>query len=99
MLVRAISNRVAGNKEKLFIEGDRSPLDRLRTLYNSSRHSEGDIAGGKQPPFVTTPIWITNEGLASAEAEVSFAEIVALMEDAADPADYYSNPPAEAIQR
>jgi hypothetical protein len=99
ILVRAVSNRVAGNKDKLFIEGDQSPLDRLRILYNSSKHSEGDIAGGKQPPFVTTPIWITNEGLASVGAELSFAEIVALMEDAADAADYYSNPPADAIQR
>ena len=59
---------------KLFDGSDGSPLSRLNLIYNTSKHqlAEADL-----------PIWITNEGIESADSKLAFSEMEDLLRSAA----------------
>jgi len=63
----------------LFTKNDKSDAKRLYLLYNDSTHMDGMIAGGKVPTEATAAIWITNDGLESSRATLTFDEILAML--------------------
>jgi len=65
--------------EKLYEPDDKSEMERLQKLYVDSKHMDRMIDGGKVPTEATVAIWITNEGLESARASVSFTELADLL--------------------
>ena len=61
---------------KFFEKGDGSAGERLSLLYNDSKHMDRMIDGGKIPTDATAAIWITNHGLESSRATLSFDELI-----------------------
>jgi hypothetical protein len=61
--------------QTLFEKGDGSDSERLYTLYIDSKHADTMIDGGKIPTEATATIWITNVGLESNRAALSFDEL------------------------
>ena len=59
---------------KLFASGDNSPLDRLNKIYGATKH---------QLAILDQPVWLTNEGIETAEAKISFFELEELMRSCA----------------
>ena len=59
---------------KLFASGDNSPLDRLNKIYDASKH---------QLAVLDQPVWLTNEGIETAHAKISFFELEELMRSCA----------------
>ena len=80
-------------EKRLFEKDDRSPLDRLNKIYNAGKHAESVIASGELPESFTTPVWITNQGLSSIPASVTFVELEAMLSDLSKCAGHLSNPP------
>lgn len=65
--------RAAG--QKIYDEGDGSPEERLQKIYVDAKHMDQMISGDKLPEEATAGVWITNVGLASARAALSFTEL------------------------
>jgi hypothetical protein len=65
--------------EKFFERNDKSGAERLWMLYVDSKHMDQMIDGGKIPAEATAAIWITNQGLESSRAALSFEELVAML--------------------
>ena len=67
--------------EKLFMQNDKSDMERLHDLYIDMKHMDRMIDGGKLPNAATAGIWITNQGLegTKARSRLSFAELVAIL--------------------
>ena len=65
--------------EKLFEKNDHSEGERLQKLYVDSKHMDQMIDGGKLPTEATAAIWITNDGLESSRAKLSFKELVEML--------------------
>jgi hypothetical protein len=57
---------------------------RLRKLYNTSKHVDERIEKGELLDDATLPIWLTNEGMESKDHSLSFAELSAFMQDYVD---------------
>jgi hypothetical protein len=55
--------------------------ERLRLLYNTSKHIDELIEEGKLLDDATLPIWLTNEGIESTDHLLSFAELASFMQD------------------
>jgi hypothetical protein len=66
----------------------------LNFVYNSAKHANKTIASGQMPNEGTIPVWITNDGLNSRTAYVTFAELAEAIEEVARFADLLSNPEA-----
>lgn len=65
--------------EKLFEKNDKSEAERLQILYVDSKHMDRMIDGGKIPDEATAAVWITNQGLESSRAVLSFDELVEML--------------------
>jgi len=65
--------------EKFFEQNDGSEAERLQMLYVDSKHLDRMIDGGKIPTEATAAIWITNKGLESSRAVLSFDELLELL--------------------
>lgn len=78
--------------ENTFEKGDCSKEERLNTLYNDSKHLDDRIDKGSIPTEATVPIWITNRGLESAGAELSFSEILEILQHVSWLAERLSKP-------
>jgi predicted RNA-binding Zn-ribbon protein involved in translation (DUF1610 family) len=65
--------------EKLFKRKDKSDAERLHCLYIDSKHMDEMIDGGKLPTEATVAVWITNRGLQSNRATLSFDELVEML--------------------
>ncbi len=61
--------------ERFFEQGDGSAAERLQKLYVDSKHMDCMIDGEKVPLEATVPLWITNSGLESGRAALSFLEL------------------------
>jgi hypothetical protein len=70
---------MAATREKFFTPNDGSDSERLHTLYIDSKHAERMIAGGKLPTEATATIWVSNQGLESSRATLSFVELHELL--------------------
>lgn len=62
-------------KGNIYKKDDGSVLDKLNKIYNDSKHAEGIIRKGSLNEDYTIPMWITNEGLESPRAFLSFQEL------------------------
>jgi hypothetical protein len=67
--------------KKFFVRDDRSEVDRLQKLYVDSKHMDRMIDGGKIPTEATAAVWITNHGLESSRAALSFEELIEMLLD------------------
>jgi hypothetical protein len=65
--------------EKFFEPNEKSEAERLRILYVDSKHMDRMIDGGKIPTDATAAIWITNHGLESSRATLSFDELIEML--------------------
>ena len=65
--------------EKFFEKDDKSEAKRLQMLYVGSKHMDSVIAGGKIPTEATVAVWITNHGLESSRATLSFDELLEML--------------------
>jgi hypothetical protein len=65
--------------EKFFEPNEKSEAERLQMLYVDSKHMDRMIDGGKIPTEVTAAIWITNHGLESSRATLSFDELIEML--------------------
>jgi hypothetical protein len=59
--------------------GDKSALERLKALYNASKHMDARIASGAFPEKAGTEVWIVNEGLECDNAALTFDELHELL--------------------
>jgi hypothetical protein len=60
--------------------GDRE--DRLRKIWNRSKHFDEDIIDSKiSSAEITAPVWLTNQGLSPTTASVSFDELHSVLID------------------
>lgn len=73
-LYQAFASHMKMSGKRFFKGRDGSPLQRLNVLYNAVKHAS---AGSEQP------IWITDEGLHSEEAVISFIEFEELLRECA----------------
>jgi len=48
-------------------------------LYVDSKHMDRMIDGGKMPTEATAAVWITNRGLESSRAALSFEELLQML--------------------
>jgi len=83
-------------KEKLYEPNDDSDGERLQKLYIASKHMDQRIAGGKLPTEATAAIWITNDGLESSNAKLSFEELVGMLLHVRRLSETLSTPPKAA---
>jgi hypothetical protein len=65
--------------KKLSKQGDQSALERLKRLYNASKHIEGLIASGTLPDKATTGLWIVNGGIEGSDTALTFDELCELL--------------------
>ena len=66
-------------RQKLFERNDGSDAERLQMLYVDSKHMDQMIDGGKIPTEATAAVWITNRGLESSCASLSFEELLQML--------------------
>ena len=62
-------------KKKRFEASFQSKLDRVRKIYNASKHMDQRISDGKLPEKGTCAIWITNNGIECNNAAITFVEL------------------------
>jgi hypothetical protein len=65
--------------EGFYTKGDGSALQRLNALYRDSKHMDERIENGQLPETATAALWITNTGLESTQASLSFVELGELL--------------------
>lgn len=76
--------------EKFFQNSDKGEAERLYKLYVDSKHMDQMINGGKLPTEATAAIWITNSGLESNRAVVTFDELFEMLRHMGELADQLS---------
>lgn len=76
----------------LYAPGSSSVEERLNHLYNQMKHVESRIAAGQMPPGATVPVWLTNEGLVSIDAQLNWEETAEVLREVAKWADVFVDP-------
>lgn len=76
----------------VYKKGEHSVEERLNHLYNQMKHIESRIENGKLLPEATVPVWLTNSGLRSIDAELTYAETAEILKDVAKWADILQDP-------
>ncbi len=64
---------------KAFEKGDGSLEERLNKLYNTMKHVESRIEHGQMLPGATVPVWLTNDGLCSVDASMTYIETAEIL--------------------
>jgi len=59
---------------RVFVPGEGSVEERLNHLYNQMKHVESRIENGQIIEGATIPVWLTNGGLRSTDALLTYAE-------------------------
>ncbi len=77
---------------KAFDKGDGSVEQRLNALYNQMKHVDSRIDNNQMIPGATVPVWLTNTGLQSVDAALSYAETGEVLKDLAKYANALMNP-------
>lgn len=75
-----------------FKEGDGSTEERLNKLYNAMKHVESRIENGQMLTGATVPVWLTNDGIRSVDASMTYFETGELLKQLALWADALMNP-------
>jgi hypothetical protein len=69
-----------GVRHRVYIVGDGSDYDRLRSLSNRVKHFDEDVAGAASSGNVpVAPLWITNEGLEARTSHLAFFELAEIL--------------------
>jgi len=76
---------------EIFKKGDDSELDRVRKIYNASKHMDERIEKGKLPEKGTCAIWITNNGIECTDAAITFVELKDILIELSKLANKISN--------
>ena len=64
---------------------------RLRKLWNRSKHFDEDLADpDKSLPEITAPVWLTNEQIKSRTAWLSFVELHTILVNLIDALEFYA---------
>jgi hypothetical protein len=81
-----------GIDSPIFKRGDTSDYDRLRLINNRIKHFDEDIqeALSKKRAVPITPLWITNDGIESSEAKLTFLELVEILKTQTEDARNFS---------
>ena len=87
LLVHAVSPG-----EKVFERSSGSVEERLNQLYNQMKHVESRIMNGQMPNGATVPVWLTNEGIRSVDAHLTYIETAEALKDLAKWADALDDP-------
>lgn len=69
------------NETDVFKKGDGSLLERINKIYVDSKHMDEIIDGGKTPDKATAAIWLTNEGIESARASITYDDLAGILHD------------------
>lgn len=77
---------------QVFARGQGSVEERLNDLYNSMKHVESRIENGQMIEGATVPVWLTNDGLRSTDALLSYAETGDILRDLAKWANIIVDP-------
>ncbi len=85
-------------QEKLFMQDDGSPLQRLNHLQNISKHANKELGRGGIPDNLSVPIWLTNTAIECHDAVLSFSEFAELMKRLAWFAEELSNPSLQIMK-
>jgi hypothetical protein len=83
---------VRGQKRVLFKQGEGSELERLNSLHSRAKHAAEQIEAGKFVAESPLCVWLTNDGLRSTDAELSFEEAADALKYLARLADAVQNP-------
>jgi hypothetical protein len=75
-----------------FKKGGGSVEDRLNKLYNAMKHVESRIENGQMLPGATVPVWLTNDGLRSIDASMTYLETAEVLKQLGVWADALMNP-------
>jgi hypothetical protein len=75
-----------------FEQGDGSVLERLHDLHIRSKHADEGIEQGRYIEDSPLCVWLTNDGLSSTEAALTFEEIAMLLTDMAQLASAVQDP-------
>jgi len=75
-----------------FRKGDGSIEERLNLLYNAMKHVESRIENGQMLPDATVPVWLTNDGIWSVDASMTYNETGEVLKQLAVWADALMNP-------
>lgn len=79
-------------KEPMFQSGDGSVNQRLHSLHTRAKHSDAAIARGDFPGESPLVVWLTNEGLKSVDASLTFSEAAEELEALAGWSDAVQDP-------
>jgi hypothetical protein len=56
--------------------------ERLRRIFNRSKHFDEDLVNRKiANAKITAPVWLTNQGISSANENITFGELHSLLND------------------
>jgi hypothetical protein len=77
---------------QIYEAGSGTVEERLNHLYNQMKHVESRIEAGQMPPGATVPVWLTNDGLQSIDASLTYAEAGEILTDLAKWATILSDP-------
>lgn len=83
---------LGGHPFVIFDRGDGSIEERLNELYNSMKHVEKRIAAGQILDGATVPVWLTNDGIQSTDALLTYAETAEILKDIAKWANILVDP-------
>jgi len=78
-------------KKKRFEASFQSKLDRVRKIYNASKHMDQRIRDGELPEKGTCAIWITNTGIECNNAAITFVELKDILIELSKLANKISN--------
>jgi len=76
---------------KLFEKDDNSELNRVNKIYNVSKHMYERIENGTLPEQGTCAVWITNNGIESTDAAITFVELKDILIELSKLANKISN--------
>ena len=79
-------------EEKAFEKGAGSIEERLNLLYNQSKHAESVIKSGQMLENATIPVWLTNTGLESHNAKLTYHETGEILKHLAEWAQALQDP-------
>ena len=76
----------------IYKKGEGAVEERLDHLYNQMKHVESRIENGQLPSGANVPVWLSNSGLQSVDAEMTYAETAEILKDVAKWADILQHP-------
>src|SRR5262249_48888799 len=68
-----------GDRRRVFDAGDGSAKERLNQLYNDAKHAERLIERDDTPTIGPLPVWLSNEGLQSTNALLTYPEAASVL--------------------